>query len=50
MTPLVYLRQELNFTLAEWQALEQDDKDWLRTAAQVEMNLIGVEITQPEKK
>lgn len=46
MTTLVYLKQELQFNLKEWQELPEKDKADLRAAAETEMRLKGIEVTQ----
>ena len=39
-----YLKQELGFSLKEFMALEDADKDWYRTAAKEEMKVLGIPI------
>lgn len=44
MAPLVYLKKQLNFSMGEWSALSQDDKDWYKEAAIEEMNTLRLTI------
>lgn len=43
--PLAYLKQELGFTLGEWQKLDAETQAWYRNAAIEEMNVLGVEVS-----
>ncbi|KKL45498.1 hypothetical protein LCGC14_2355100 [marine sediment metagenome] len=42
-SPLVYLREQLQFNLSEWKGLSDVDKDWYRKAAIEEMEVLGIE-------
>lgn len=44
MSPLVYLKKQLEFKIGEWQALSTEDQEWYRNAAITEMNILGIEI------
>ncbi len=48
-SPLLYLKDVLQFRLSEWQALSQEDKNWYSNAAKQEMTALGIEITIPQK-
>lgn len=43
MTPLKYLREQLNFTTTEWAKLTPQDKEGLRQWAAEEMDHLGIE-------
>lgn len=44
MTPTLYCKKQLNFTMQEWGALSDADKAWYKEAARVEMNVLGIEV------
>lgn len=43
-SPLVYLKDHLQFSLGEWQSLSKDDQEWYRQAATAEMRVLGIEV------
>ena len=42
-SPLVYLREQLQFQLVEWKMLDNETKEWYRKAAYEEMEVLGIE-------
>ena len=42
LTPLMYIKRELNFSFAEWKELTEKDKIDLRAWAEEEMGVLGV--------
>jgi hypothetical protein len=43
-SPLVYLKDQLQFSLGEWQSLSKEDQEWYRQAAAEEMRVLGIEV------
>lgn len=43
-SPLVYLKDQLQFALGEWQSLTKEDQEWYRQAAAEEMKVRGIEV------
>ena len=43
MSPLKYLKQELQFDSKEWMKLSQEDKSELKQWAREEMKVLGIE-------
>lgn len=44
MSPLVYLKKQLNFEAKEWTLLSDEDKQWYRNTAREEMEVLGIEV------
>lgn len=41
-SPLVYLKEQLGFTLSEWQALPEADKTTMKAWAEEEMKVLEI--------
>jgi len=49
LSPLQYLKKELNFKSKDWVALSDTDKEDLKRWAREEMEVLGVPLLHPAK-